>query len=84
MDKNVALTLFYIVYDAQARRGKGSPSSLTLLLFVIILNSEDQNNEFDNPEQKRRTVWLKIPTNFSGALHLLHHYKSNLDHLLVF
>ena len=30
--------------------GGGSPSSLALLLFGIILNSEYQNNEFNNPE----------------------------------
>ena len=30
------------------------------------------------------TAWLKSLTMFSGALHLLHHYKSNLAHLLAF
>ena len=28
----------------------------------------------------RTTVQIKSLTNFSGALHLLHHYKSNLAH----
>ena len=50
LDKNIALTLFYIFYNAQARSGKRPPSSLTLLIFGIIWNYEDQNNEFDNPE----------------------------------
>ena len=30
------------------------------------------------------TVRMKSLTMFSGALHLLHHYKSNLAHLLAF
>ena len=29
------------------------------------------------------TVRMKSLTMFSGALHLLHHYKSNLAHLLA-
>ena len=30
------------------------------------------------------TAWMKSLTMFSGALHPLHHYKSNLAHLLAF
>ena len=56
MDNKVTLTLSYIVYDSQAQRGKMYPFLLMLLLFEIIWNAEDQNNEFDNPEQKTRTI----------------------------
>ena len=52
IDKDVALTFLYIDYYAKYRRGKRSPSLLALLLFGIIWNSEDQNNESDKPEQK--------------------------------
>ena len=31
IDEDVALTLFYVVYDAQARRGESYPSLLLLL-----------------------------------------------------
>ena len=50
------LTLFFIVYDAQAKRGKKPPSSLALLLFEIIWNAEYQNNWSDKPEQKKPTI----------------------------
>ena len=30
------------------------------------------------------TVWMKSLTIFSGALHLLHHYKSDFTHLFAF
>ena len=43
--------LFNIVYDTQDIRGENSLSLLAVLLFGIIWNSEDQNNELDNPEQ---------------------------------
>ena len=49
IDDEVVMMLFYIVYDEQAQRGKGYPSSLTLLLFGIIWNAEDQNNNFHKP-----------------------------------
>ena len=52
----VVLKLFYIFCDAQAQRGKRPPSSLALVLFEIVWNAEDQNNEFDKPEQKTRTI----------------------------
>ena len=52
IDNKVAINLFYTVYDAQAKRVKGSPSSLALQLFEIIWNAEDKNNDFDKPEQK--------------------------------
>ena len=48
--------LFYIVNDVEAIRGESSPTSLVLILFGIIWNSEDQNNKFANPEQKTRTI----------------------------
>ena len=35
IEKDVVLTLFYIVYDTKARRGKRSSSLLALLLFEI-------------------------------------------------
>ena len=31
--------------------GGSSPSLLVLLLFEMILNAEDKNNDFDKPEQ---------------------------------
>ena len=52
IDNKVAMNHFYTVYDAQAKREKGSPSSLALQLFEIIWNAEDKNNDFDKPEQK--------------------------------
>ena len=44
----VGLKLFHIFYDKQYQRGKSPPSSLVLLLFGIILNAEDKNNEYHN------------------------------------
>ena len=35
IDKDVTLTLLYVVYDDQARRAERPPSSLALLLFGI-------------------------------------------------
>ena len=40
--------------------GKGSPSSLTLLLFEIIWNAENQNNEFNNPDYKKRSILFNL------------------------
>ena len=37
-----------------------------------------------SPELGSCTVRMKSLTMFSGALHLLYHYKSNLAHLLAF
>ena len=34
--------------------GRGPPSLFALLLFEIILEAEDQNNEFNMPDQKPR------------------------------
>ena len=51
IDDKLSLTLFYVVYDAQDRRGVGFQSLIVPLLFEIIWNSEDQNIEFDNPKQ---------------------------------
>ena len=34
--------------------------------------------------EKKNTIWMKSLTIFSGELHLLHHYESNLSHLLAF
>ena len=67
------LTIFYIVYDWQAQNGKMYSSSLVLLLFEMIWNTENQNNEFDNSEQNPCMIrftqivnalftWLNIET----------------------
>ena len=58
IDNKFVMTLFYIFYDAQSQRGKGSPSPLALLLFEIIWNAEDQKNELDKPDQKSRPIRL--------------------------
>ena len=46
------LMLFYIVYETQYIREESPSSSLAILLFRIIWNSGDQNNDYDNPEKK--------------------------------
>ena len=43
------MALIYIVYDVQTQSGKILPSLLGLLLFEMIWNAEDQNNQFDKP-----------------------------------
>ena len=43
IEKDVALTLFCIVYETQARRWKRPPSMLALLLFGVFWNSEYQD-----------------------------------------
>ena len=53
IEDKVLMTIFQIVYEAQAQKVKWYPSFLALLLFEIILNAEDQNIEFDNPDKKR-------------------------------
>ena len=40
--------------------GKGSPSSLTLLLFEIIWNAENKNNEFNNPYYKKHSILFNL------------------------
>ena len=52
IDYKVASKIFYILYAAQDISGEISPSLLGILLFGIIWNSKDQNNEFDKPEKK--------------------------------
>ena len=51
IDYKVTMSLFYIVYNVQAQRRKGCPSLLALLLFEMIWNYEDKNNEFNKPYQ---------------------------------
>ena len=58
IDDKVAMQLFWIVYTTQSKRGKGSPSSLALLRFKIIRNTQDQNNDFDKPYQKPRLIFF--------------------------
>ena len=50
------MMFFLIVYDTQAQSEKAPPSSLALLLFEMILNAKDQNNEFDKPDQKTCSI----------------------------
>ena len=50
------MMFFLIVYDTQAQSEKAPPSSLALLLFEMILNAKDQNNEFDKPDQKLHLI----------------------------
>ena len=64
IDNKVLLDLFQIFYDLQAQRGKCSPSLIALLLFDIILNAEDQNNEFDNPYQKLHSILFNQILNY--------------------
>ena len=44
IDKDVALTLFYIVCGAQARKGGRSPPLVLLLLFEIFLKRFENLN----------------------------------------
>ena len=43
-----------------------------------------QLTTFENEIHILSTVWMKMLTMFSGALHLLHKYKSSFSHILVF
>ena len=40
--------------------------------------------QFRYEAQNQTTVWMKGLTMFSEHLHILHHYNSNLNHILVF
>ena len=60
IDDKVVIALFSIFYGDPAQRGKGSPSFLSILLFEIILNAEDQNNEFDKPDKNHLIRFNRI------------------------
>ena len=57
IDKDVALTLFYIFMTLKLEGAKGSilrSPYYYLEYFEIFCNSEDQDNDFNNPEKPAR------------------------------
>ena len=47
---NILVSLFQMYNDTLSQKGKGPPSLLALKLFEIVLEAEDQNNDFDMPD----------------------------------
>ena len=69
---------WWVVIDVEYRISK-----IVLIFFNNLVKLFTVQNRLELCPQLP-TVWMKSLTMFSGALHLLHHYKSNLAHLLAF